>query len=170
MYPQVFADFQKFLANYDRLTGLPTTAFFYGLRVGEEIAVEIQPGKILFVKLISINEPDAEGVRTIFYELNGMPRESQVVDQARAPKDSTARRKGDASDPLQAVAPMPGMVTEVAVGTGHVVKEGEPVVTLEAMKMLTTISADQDGVVKEVLVTQGDAVDTDDLLIVLEEA
>ena len=170
MYPQVFADFQKFLNTYDRLTGLPTTAFFYGLRVGEEIAVEIQPGKILFVKLISINEPDIEGRRTIFYELNGMPRESQVVDAARAPKDSTARRKGDADDPLQAVAPMPGMVTEIAVGVGHVVKQGEAIVTLEAMKMLTTISSDQDGMVKEILVKEGEAVDTDDLLVILEEA
>ena len=52
MYPQVFADFQKFLATYDRLTGLPTTAFFYGLQVGEEVSIEIQSGKILFIKLI----------------------------------------------------------------------------------------------------------------------
>ncbi len=170
MYPQVFADFQAFLDTYDRLTGLPTTAFFYGLQVGEEISVEIQPGKILFCKLVGINEPDAEGRRTIFYELNGMPRESVVVDKERAPKNLVTRKKGDAKDPLQAVAPMPGMVTEVAVGVGHPVKEGDPLVTLEAMKMLTTISAMQDGVVKEILVTQGEAVETDDLLVQLEEA
>lgn len=65
---------------------------------------------------------------------------------------------------------MPGMVTEVSVGVGHPVKEGDPLVTLEAMKMLTTISAAQDGVVKEILVTQGEAVETDDLLVKLEEA
>lgn len=170
MYPQVFADFQKFLDTYDMLTGLPTTAFFYGLQPGEEISVEIQPGKILFCKLVGINEPDAEGRRTIFYELNGMPRESVVVDKEKAPKNLVTRQKGDSSDPLQAVAPMPGMVTEVSVGVGHPVKEGDPLVTLEAMKMLTTISAAQDGVVKEILVTQGEAVETDDLLVKLEEA
>ncbi len=169
MYPQVFADFQKFLGTYDSLTGLPTTAFFYGLKVGEEIAMEIQPGKILFIKLIGINEPDAEGRRTIFYELNGMPRESQVVDRARAPKDSVSRLKGDANDPLQAVAPMPGMVTEISVGVGHPVKEGDPLVTLEAMKMLTTISAAQDGVVTEIVVSESEVVETDDLLLKLEE-
>ncbi|MBL9152010.1 MAG: pyruvate carboxylase [Verrucomicrobiales bacterium] len=168
MYPQVFADFQKFLSTYDRLTGLPTTAFFYGLQVGEEVSIEIQPGKILFIKLIGINEPDAAGRRTVFYELNGMPRESQVIDQARAPKNAVTRRKGDAKDPLQAVAPMPGMVTEVAVGVGHRVKAGDPLVTLEAMKMLTTISAAQDAVVTEVIVRTGEAVETDDLLMRLE--
>lgn len=91
MYPQVFADFQKFLDTYDMLTGLPTTAFFYGLQPGEEISVEIQPGKILFCKLVGINEPDAEGRRTIFYELNGMPRESVVVDKEKAPKNLVTR-------------------------------------------------------------------------------
>ena len=170
MYPQVFADFQKFLDTYDMLSGLPTTAFFYGLQPGEEISVEIQPGKILFVKLVGINEPDAEGRRTIFYELNGMPRESVVVDKEKAPKNLVTRQKGDSNDPLQAVAPMPGMVTEVNVGVGHPVKEGDALVTLEAMKMLTTISAVQDGVVKEILVTEGEAVETDDLLVKLEEA
>ncbi len=169
MYPQVFADFQKFLDTYDRLTGLPTTAFFYGLQVGEEISVEIQPGKILFCKLVGINEPDAEGRRTLFYELNGMPREAVVVDRERAPKNLVTRQKGDSKDPLQAVAPMPGMVTGVNVGVGHPVKEGDPLVTLEAMKMLTTISAIQDGVVKEILVKVGEAVETDDLLMRLEE-
>ena len=168
MYPQVFADFQKFIDTYDQLTGLPTTAFFYGLQVGEEIAVQIQPGKILFIKLIGINEPDIAGRRTIFYELNGMPRESQVLDKARAPKNAVTRLKGDSKDPLQVVAPLPGMVTAVNVGVGHPVKEGDPLVTLEAMKMLTTISANQDGVVTEIISKVGDAVETDDLMIRLE--
>ncbi|MEM6914964.1 MAG: pyruvate carboxylase [Verrucomicrobiota bacterium] len=168
MYPQVFEDFDNFLKEYDRVSGLPTTAFFYGLSVSEEISVEIQPGKVLFIKLIGISEPDSDGQRNVFYELNGMPREAQVIDKERAPKNVVTRAKGNQNDPLQAVAPMPGMVTEVNAEVGAKVKEGDPIVTLEAMKMLTTISASQDGTVTEILVSKGEAVETDDLLAKLE--
>jgi pyruvate carboxylase len=168
MYPQVFADFDQFVGNYGDVSGLPTTAFFYGLSVGEEIEVQIDHGKLLFIKLIGIGEPDGEGRRNVFYELNGMPRESQVLDKALAPKESASRPKGDAKDPLQAVAPMPGMVTDLAVGVGTRVKTGDPLVTLEAMKMLTTISANIDGTVTEILVKKGDSVSADDLLARLE--
>ena len=168
MYPQVFADFDQFLASYDEVSGLPTPAFFYGLSVGEEIQVQIDRGKLLFIKLIGIGEADEEGHRNVFYELNGMPRESQVLDKALAPKNTSAKPKGDPKDPLQAVAPMPGMVTDLAVGIGTKVKAGDPILTLEAMKMLTTISANADGTVTELLVKKGDAVSTDDLLARLE--
>ncbi len=168
MYPQVFADFDTFINTYDQVTGLPTTAFFYGLRVGEEISVEIDKGKILFIKLIGLSEPDQEGQRTIFYELNGMPRETQILDKAKAPKDLVTRAKGDANDPSQVVAPMPGMVTEINAEVGAKVEEGDPIITLEAMKMLTTVSASQAGTVTEILVKQGEAVESDDLLARLD--
>ncbi|MEX2580275.1 MAG: pyruvate carboxylase [Verrucomicrobiales bacterium] len=168
MYPQVFEDFAQFTKEYDRVSGMPTTAFFYGLSVGEEISVEIDPGKVLFIKLIGIGEANAEGSRSIFYELNGMPRELQVVDRAEAPKHVVTKQKGDRNDPLQAVAPMPGMVTEINAEVGTKVKEGDPIVTLEAMKMLTSISASTSGTVTEVLVGKGEAVETDDLLARLE--
>ena len=168
MYPQVFADFQASRSRYDDLSGLPTPAFFYGLSSGEEIEVEIDPGKTLFIKLVSIGEPDKDGRRTLFYELNGMPRESVVVDQSLAHSAGPARAKGDSSDPRQACAPMPGMVTEIAVSPGQEVAEGDKLVVLEAMKMLTTVSAATAGTIKEVLVGKGDQVDSDDLLVRLE--
>lgn len=169
MYPQVYADFDAFIKTYDRVSGLPTTSFFYGLTVGEEISVEIDPGKVLFIKLIGIGEANEEGVRSIFYELNGMPRELTVVDKALAPKDVKTRQKGDTKDPLQAVAPMPGMVSAINAQVGEKVEEGDAIVTLEAMKMLTTISASKAGTVTEILVQKGDAVETDDLLARLED-
>ncbi|MCK5924115.1 MAG: hypothetical protein KAG66_24485, partial [Methylococcales bacterium] len=98
MYPQVFEDFDTFLRDYTRVAGMPSTAFFYGLQVGEEISIEIDPGKILFIKLIGVSEPDAEGQVNVFYELNGMPRESQIVDKASVPKDLVTRQKGDTND------------------------------------------------------------------------
>jgi len=168
MYPQVFADFEASRRRYDDLSGLPTPAFFYGLAVGEEIEVRIDVGKTLFIKLVSIGEPDKEGRRTLFYELNGMPRESVVDDKALASAAGPARRKGDPSDPKQACAPMPGMISEIAVSPGQEVVEGEKLVVLEAMKMLTTVSAVTAGTVKEVLVRKGDAVESDDLMLLLE--
>ncbi|GAA5480891.1 pyruvate carboxylase [Haloferula sargassicola] len=168
MYPQVFSDFQASLAKYDDLSDLPTPSFFYGLSTGEEIEVEIDPGKTLFIKLVSIGEADSEGRRTLFYELNGMPRESLVTDTSLAKPGGSARAKGDPGDSSQSCAPMPGMVSEVAVSPGQEVAEGDKLVTLEAMKMLTTVSAAKAGTVKEVLVKKGDQVDSDDLLVRLD--
>ena len=169
MYPAVFAEFDEFIRTYGKVQGLPTTAFFYGLSISEEISVEIGPGKVLFIKLIGISEPNDEGQRNVFYELNGMPRECAVIDQALAPKNAIARLKGDLNDPLQAVAPMPGMVSEVNAEVGAKLEEGDPIITLEAMKMLTTISASTTGTVTEILAQKGDAVETDDLLARLEK-
>jgi pyruvate carboxylase len=168
MYPQVFAEFREFLAKYDDLSGLPSSAFFYGLGVSEEIEVEIDPGKTLFVKLVSVGEPDAAGRRTLFWELNGMPRESVVIDRSLAKSAGPARTKGNPADASQACAPMPGMVTEVAISPGQEVAEGDKLVVLEAMKMLTTVSASKSGTVKEVLVRKGDQIDSDDLLVVID--
>ncbi len=167
MYPQVFKEFSEFRAKYDDLSSLPTPAFFYGIHIGEEIEIEIDTGKILIIKLISIGEADSAGRRALFYELNGMPRESIVTDNSLKSVSTAARKKGNTNDPSQACAPMPGMVTGVAVSIGQQVKEGDKLVTLEAMKMLTTVSAGADGTVSEVLVIKGDAVDSDDLLVTI---
>ena len=168
MYPAVYKEFQAVRAKYDDLSKLPSPAFFYGLQIGEEIEVEIDPGKILIIKLISIGEPDAHGELTLFYELNGMPRESIVVDKSLATTATAARRKGDPSDPSQVCAPLPGMVTEVAVSPGTEVKAGDKLVVIEAMKMLTTVSAPVDGMIKDILVKKGVQVDSDDLLVVMQ--
>ena len=167
MYPQVFEEFVSFQNEFSDLRGLPTPAFFCGLRDNEEIGVEIDEGKVLYVKLISKAEADAEGNVNCFYELNGMPREAVVADRSKAGSATVARRKGDPSDPSQACAPMPGMVSEVAVSIGDKVEEGDKLVVLEAMKMLTSVGAGQAGTVQEILAAKGDAVGSDDLLVVI---
>jgi pyruvate carboxylase len=101
----------------------------------------------------------------LFYELNGMPRESVVYDNSLKSVSKASRTKGDSNNPAHACAPMPGMVTEVAVSVGQEVKAGDKLVVLEAMKMLTTVSAGADGTIAEVLVTKGDRVESDDLLV-----
>jgi pyruvate carboxylase len=167
MYPQVHADYLAFRTKFDDLSHLPTPSFFYGLHVGEEIEVEIDSGKTLIIKLISIGEPDSSGRRSLFYELNGMPRESSVVDRSLQVTAKATKAKGNPENPAQACAPMPGMVTEVAVSVGQAVKAGDKLITLEAMKMLTTVSAGIDGTVEKIHVTKGDQVDSDDLLVTL---
>jgi pyruvate carboxylase len=164
MYPQVFADFTTFRNRYDDLSGLPTPAFFYGLQIGEEIEIEIDTGKILIIKLISIGEADSTGRRALFYELNGMPRESVVLDNSLKSVSTASRQKGESGNPAHACAPMPGMVTEICVSPGNVVKAGDKLIILEAMKMLTTVSAGADGVIAEIVVKKGERVDSDDLL------
>ena len=163
MYPQVFADFAKFQRDYSDPSVLPTPAFFYGLKLGEEISVPIEEGKLLFIKLINVTAPDKDGRCVVAFELNGMPREAVIVDKSIAPK-SKARTKAESSDPLQVGAPIPAMVTALHVTMGSKVKTGDKLATLEAMKMQTTLYAHADGVVDQLLVAVGDAVEAGDLL------
>src|SRR5581483_11447549 len=163
MYPQVFADFAKFVREYSDASVLPTPAFFYGLKPGEEISVDIEQGKTLFIKLINIGAPDKDGRRIISYELNGIPRETPVLDRSIQPK-TKARAKADADDPLQVGAPIPGVITALNVSVGTKVNKGDKLLTLEAMKMQTTIYAPADGVIAEIPVKTGDSVESKDLL------
>jgi len=164
MYPGVFADFLRFGKDYGDVSALPTPAFFFGLTPGEEISVSIEEGKVLFIKLINIGAPDKEGRRVIGFELNGMPREVVVADKSVASK-AKARIKADAADPLQLGAPIPGMVTALSATVGGKVAKGDKLATLEAMKMQTTLYAPDDGVVAEVMIAVGDAVEAGDLLV-----
>ena len=166
MYPGVHADFAKFGRDFGDVSCLPTPAFFYGLRPGEEVQVSIEAGKVLFIKLINIGTADKDGRRVIGYELNGMPREATVVDKGIA-KETKSRAKASASDPLQIGAPIPGMVTALEVTVGKPVSKGDKLATLEAMKMQTNLLAPADGVVAEVLVSVGGAVEAGDLMIKL---
>ncbi len=166
MYPEVFADYAKFVRDFSDVSCLPTPAFFYGLRPGEEISVAIDEGKVLFIKLINIGTPDKDGRRIVTYELNGYPREAVVVDKSQA-RTVKARAKAAADDPLQVGAPIPGMVTALSATVGGRVTKGDKLAVLEAMKMQTTIYAPADGVISEVHVTAGDSVETSDLLVKL---
>ncbi len=166
MYPQVFADFAKFQAANSDVSCLPTPAFFYGLRPGEEIQVSIEDGKVLFIKLINLGAPDKDGRRVISYELNGMPRESTVLDKSIS-KEVKSRAKAAANDPMQIGAPIPGMITAFEASVGKAVTKGAKLATLEAMKMQTNILAPADGTVAEIFAGIGEAVEAGDLLIKL---
>jgi pyruvate carboxylase len=143
---------------------LPTPTFFYGMEPGEEVAVEIETGKTLIVKFLTVGDPHADGSRTVFFELNGQPREVRVLDKALAGKGEVTP-KAETGNPLHVGAPMPGLVTRVGVAAGEQVAAGQKLFTLEAMKMETTIYADRAGKVAEVLVRAGTQVEAGDLLL-----
>ena len=166
MYPQVFADFAKHLREFSDVSVLPTPAFFYGLKPGEEISVSIEEGKTLFSKLISVSAPDKDGKRTVTFELNGMTREAAITDRGVTPK-AKSRVKAELTDPLQTGAPIPGLIASIAVSVGQKIAKGDRLLMMEAMKMQTTVYAAADGVVAELHCTVGDTVESKDLLVKL---
>ena len=166
-YPRVFEEFAAHQQLYSDTSVLPTPLFLYGQLPGEESAVEIEPGKTLIVKFLTVGDPHPDGTRTAFFELNGQPREITVRDLKLEP-EVAPRPKADPSDPKQLGAPMPGLVVTVAVQAGDKVARGQKLFTLEAMKMETTLYADQDGRVAELLVKPGTQVETGELLLRLE--
>jgi pyruvate carboxylase len=169
MYPEVFAEFAKYVREHGDLSVLPTPAFFYGMKAGQEVSVEIEPGKTLFIRLVNIGAVDAEGKRAVNFELNGMARQLAIVDKSVKPTVK-ARVKADPAVSAQIGAPIPGLVTVLSVSVGAKVTKGDKLLTLEAMKMQTTIYAPCDGVVAEICVQVSDAVESKDLLVKLREA
>ncbi len=131
---------------------LPTPVYFYGLPVGEEILVEIERGKTLVVRNQAIGETDEDGFVRVFFELNGQPRVVKVPDRLGA-ASAAARRKAEEGNALHVAAPMPGVVSTLAVQTGQAVKAGDVLLSIEAMKMETALHAERDGTIAEVLVT-----------------
>jgi pyruvate carboxylase len=168
MYPEVFAEYAKSERDYSDLAVLPTSAFFYGLKPGEEISVDIEPGKTLFIKLIHLGAVDKDGRRIVNFELNGMTRETSILDKTAQVKART-RPKADPSDPLQIAAPIPGLITALAVSVGTKVKKGDKLLTLEAMKMQSTLYANSDGAVQALFAQVGETVASKDLLILLRQ-
>jgi len=166
LYPKVFEEYAKTCDQFGDISVLDTPTFLYGLKLGEEIEVEIEKGKTLIIKLVSIGEAQHDGTRVIYFELNGQSRELVVQDMT-VEVDGSIALKADSSNPNQIGATMPGTVLKVVVNKGSTVKRGDHLLITEAMKMETTVQAPKDGVVKEIYASAGDAISTGDLLIEL---
>lgn len=167
LYPKVFKDYQDFLNTYGDMSVLDTPTFFYGMKLGEVIEVEIEKGKTLIVKLVTISEPKEDGTRVVYFELNGQSREITVRDN-NIESAIAANPKADKSNPNHLGATMPGTVLEVHCAKGDTVKKGQHLMTNEAMKMETSVQAPLDGVIKEIHVQKGDSIAVNDLLIEFE--
>ncbi|MFT4513221.1 MAG: pyruvate carboxylase [Planctomycetota bacterium] len=167
LYPRVLDDYFAFRNRCSDVSLLPTPVYFYGLDVGQEVWIELERGKALLVSLDARSEPDEEGMVTVYFKLNGQNRQVVVPDRSLEGEVVT-RRRADASKPGDVGSPMPGRVIVLHVAEGAEVAEGDPVLTLEAMKMETIVRATCSGTVRELCTDVGAAVKADDLLVVLE--
>ncbi|MBP2550451.1 pyruvate carboxylase [Neorhizobium galegae] len=166
MYPKVFTDFALASDTYGPVSVLPTPAYFYGMADGEELFADIEKGKTLVIVNQAASAPDAQGLVTVFFELNGQPRRIKVPDRAFGASGALVRRKAEAGNAAQLGAPMPGVISRVFVSSGQTVKAGDVLLSIEAMKMETALHAEKDGTITEVLVKAGDQIDAKDLLLV----
>jgi pyruvate carboxylase len=166
LYPKVFLEYRKAVSQYGDLSVLDTPTYFYGLRLGEEIEIEIETGITLIVKLLTVSQPRADGTRVVYFELNGQSREVVIKDENI--KSSVATKgKGDPKNPNHISATMPGTVIKVVVEKGEKVEKGDHLLITEAMKMETTVQAPFTGIVKDIYVQDGEAIQNGDLLIEL---
>ncbi|MGP0055343.1 MAG: pyruvate carboxylase, partial [Steroidobacteraceae bacterium] len=167
MYPKVFAEYAAERTAFGDVSTLPTSVFFYGMDPGQEINIDLERGKTLIVRYVTTSDAHEDGTRTVFFELNGQPRPIRMADRNQVAKRPPPR-KIEPGNAKHVGAPMPGIISTVPVHVGQQVARGEVLVTLEAMKMETTVRAERDGVIKEVLAKPGSQVDAKDLLVVYE--
>src|SRR5262249_31587252 len=168
LYPEVHREYLDHVTKYGDTSSMPTVNFFYGLQTGDEMAAEIEPGKTLIVRYLTTGDVHEDGTRTVFFELNGQPRDARVLDRS---VEAVLKRhpKAEPGNPNHVAAPMPGKISLVAARPGEVIHVGDRLVSIEAMKMETAVNSVRDAKVAEVLVGQGAVVDAGDLLIVLED-
>lgn len=166
MYPKVFTEYAGHLRKYGDVSVLPTPVFFYGLGEKDEAAIEIDQGKTLVVRLLGKTDAPDEGEVKLFFELNGQPRPMRIP-RAGQQGNKRSRPKAEEGNGAHVAAPMPGMIATVAVKSGQKVNKGSPLLSVEAMKMETAITAERDATVLHVHVAPGDRVDAKDLLLEL---
>ncbi len=167
LYPRVLDDFFVFRNRCGDVSLLPTPVYFYGLDMGQEVWVEIEPGKTLVVSLDAKSEPDEEGTVTVYFRLNGQNRQVTVADRSLQ-KDTETRRRADPAVAGEVGAPMPGRVIVLHAREGQAVAAGEPLLTLEAMKMETIVRSPIAGTVRELCTDVKASVKAQDLLVVLD--
>ena len=166
MYPNVYVEFDKHRQEFSDCSVIPTPVFFYGLEPGQETSIEIQPGKTLIVKLNAIGRVQLDGMRQVYFELNGNARSVTVRDQS-VQADESMRERADKSNAKHVGAPMPGKVLKLNVKPGDAVKAGDILAVTEAMKMETNIKAKEDGTVAEVRCKESGKVEKEELLFVM---
>ena len=164
MYPKVYLDYQAYIRCYGDVSKIPTNHFFYGLQNQEEVDIEIEKGKVIVIRRIGKAESDESDKVKVLFEMNGQPRTVSVPLAGRQQQANT-RLKAEIGNISHVAAPMPGMIALLMVKSGQKVLKGEALLSIEAMKMETTITAECDGVVKNVYIKPGSVIETNDLLI-----
>lgn len=166
LYPKVFEDMINRWKKYGDVSKIPTKIFFYGLEENEETIVEIGPGKRILVKLLSVGPADENGIRTIFFMVNGQTRNVHIKDQTLG-IESVINTKADPDNEKHIGAPLQGLLSKVLVKVGDKVKKNQALFVLEAMKMETTVAANGSGKVEKVVLEEGSRVGAEDLILII---
>ena len=166
LFPGPSATQAEMTEEHGELWRLPTRTFFYGLEPGEEVEIELEPGKRLMVALEAIGEPDERGIRTLWCRVNGQLRPVDVLDRTVA-ADAPTRERADENVAGHVAATMSGVVT-LSVTEGDTVADGDAVATIEAMKMESRITTPVGGTVTRVAVPSGTPLEPGDLIVVVE--
>ncbi len=164
LYPAVFKDFTAFSEIYGDASVFCTRSFFYPLHPEEEIEVDIEEGKTLIVKYLSMGEPDEKGNRKVYFELNGQQRNVSIKDEKLADVVKS-NLKGDISNPKDICATMPGKIVKINVKEGDKVKKDDLLVVTEAMKIETKIKAGISGKIDKIYLTENDKIEAGDLIM-----
>lgn len=164
LYPKVYEDYCEHLEMYNDVTRLESHVFFYGLRKGEETYLTLGEGKVVLIKYLEMSEPDKDGVRILTFSVNGTLRTVKIQDKKLEIK-SDRKLKADKTNPGHLGSSIPGTVGKVLVKEGDTVTVNMPLMTVEAMKMETTVVSKVAGKVDKIYVAAGDSVNQDDLLI-----
>jgi pyruvate carboxylase len=164
MYPQVYDEFAAVRERYGDLSVLPTDVFYRGLPPGAARTVRLHDGASVELACAAINEREADGRCSVLFTIDGR---AYTVRVAAPPSVAQSRAKADRATAGQVASPMAGVVAAVHVAAGERVAAGEPLVTLEAMKMEVAVTAPIAGVVDDLLVQIDDRVQPSDLLVVL---
>ncbi|WP_449277160.1 pyruvate carboxylase [Leucobacter sp. GX24907] len=165
LFPGPTAQYLDARGRFGDLSILETDAYLYGLEAGEEQAIDLSRGVRLYVGLEAIGEADDKGVRTVMARVNGQLRPVFVKDQ-RVAVSAPQAEKADRTVPGQVAAPFSGTVT-LKAEVGDTVSAGDPVATIEAMKMEAAITATVDGTVERVAFTGTRGVESGDLILVI---
>ena len=167
MYPRVFTEFRRHREDYGDVGVLPTHVYFYGMQPEEELVATMDDGRKIVIRYLTMSETDDRGYRRIFFEVNGQP--SSVLIQDRSSESlHRENEQADSANANHVGAPMPGVISTISVDVGQEVQRGDTLLTMEAMKMETSITAERDATIKRVLARIGEQFDAKDLLVEFE--
>jgi len=167
LYPKVWDDAHQHYLEYGNITRIPTPNFFYGLKEGEEVMVQIDEGKVINIELLSINKPNNDGYRTVFFKVNGQARNIQILDKSLN-IEKHQNEKIIAGNENQIGVPLQGLLSQIFVKKGQSVKKNEALFIIEAMKMETTITAPRNFIIEKISLKAGEIVNTDDLVLTVK--
>ena len=167
LYPKVFEDYYNHYQTYNDVSVIPTLPFLYGMKVNEEVLIELSEGKTLIVKLLYVSSPDDEGMRNVHFEMNGQNRKVRIKDKNVKSTKVLNQKAGDAENEIG--SPLQGRIAAVLVKKGEAVTANQPLFVIEAMKMETTVTAPIDGKISKIVLSNGTMVEQDDMVIVLDK-